>query len=89
MGERLIWTTPVLEEFIRLGNLTEDEEWVLRTRAKKWPRTKQAMERGFSLATLDRIIHRIKEKYDAVQPYSKILKPRTENSVTEKWMDEN
>ena len=66
--------------------LTEDEEKILRSRAKGWTRVKQSMEYGMSIATVDRIIKRLKLKYDACQKNSDILPPR-KFSIEELYMD--
>jgi len=70
------WNKILLEEFIRLGALTEDEEKIIRTRVAGWSRVQQAEELGMSLATIDRHIKNLKEIYDEVQRYSPLLPPR-------------
>lgn len=75
----VVWTSIVVEEFVSIGGLTEDEEKILRTRAKGWSRAKQAMTFGMSTRTVDRIIHRLNVKYDLAQPYSPLLPPRRKN----------
>lgn len=76
MTKEVIWTKIVLERFIEQANLSEDEEIVMRTREAGWSRTKQAMELNLSVSTIDRIISRLKLKYDEVQAYDPILPPR-------------
>lgn len=88
MAQQVPWNKIILEEFIRLGSLTKDEEEVMRTRVAGWSRVKQSMELGMSIAKIDRIINRLKAKYDHVQPYSPILPPRKQ-SAQETWMDNN
>lgn len=41
-----------------------------------------------SVSTVDKIIARLKTKYDAVQKYNPLLPPRR-TSKEEEWMDEN
>lgn len=77
MTNEVIWTKIVLERFIEQANLSEDEEIVIRTRAAGWSRIKQAMELNLSVSTIDRIISRLKRKYDEVQASDPILPPRT------------
>ena len=72
----IIWTKPILDEFIRLAIPTETEEKVLRTRIAGWSRVSQARELNMDLSTVDRIINTIRLKYDLVQPYSNILPAR-------------
>ena len=76
MTKEVIWTKIVLERFIEQANLSEDEEIVMRTRADGWSRTKQAMALNLSVSTIDRIISRLKRKYDEVQAYDPLLPPR-------------
>ena len=86
MAHQVPWNKIILEEFITLANLTEQEEWVMRTRVAGWSRTRQARELHISIETLDRLIRLLKCKYDKVQPYSPLLPPRR-FSAKETWMD--
>lgn len=86
MSKQVPWNKIILERFIDLGALTKDEEIIMRTRVAGWTRVQQSMELGMSLATVDRIIKRLKIKYDHVQRYDPILPPRKE-SVEETYMD--
>lgn len=86
MSKQVLWTNVILEEFIRLGALTEDEEKVLRTRVAGWAVSKQARELGMSESSVARIIRRLKVKYDRVQPYSDKL-PKRRHSAEETYMD--
>jgi DNA-binding NarL/FixJ family response regulator len=79
MTNEVIWTKIVLERFIELANLTQDEEIVIRTRVAGWSRVKQAMELNLSVSTIDRIISRLKRKYDEVQKFDPMLPPRKKN----------
>ena len=88
MSHQVVWTKVVLERFIEVGGLTKDEEMVMRTRAAGWTRVKQADHLGMSLPTIDRIIKRLKVKYDHAQKYDAILPPRKE-SASEIYMDKN
>ena len=88
MAKQVAWNKIILEEFISLASLSKEEEMVMRTRVAGWTRTKQCMEFNMSMSTLDRIIKRLKVKYDAVQKYSVILPPR-KFSVEETYMDEH
>ena len=88
MSRQVPWNLIILEEFIRIGALTEDEEAIMRTRVAGWTRTKQSMELHMSMSKIDKLISRLKVKYDNVQPYSPILPPRR-SSAAETYMDEN
>lgn len=82
MTNEVIWTKLVLERFIQLANLTEEEEIVIRTRAAGWSRVKQAMELNISISGIDRIISRLRKKYDEVQRLDPILPPRKPGQVS-------
>ena len=86
MSHQVPWSKVILEAFIEEACLSKDEEMVMRTRVAGWSRTEQSMKLGMSLATIDRIIARLKKKYDAAQKYSAILPPRKQ-SERELWQD--
>lgn len=65
-----------MDEFISLASLSEDEELIIRARAAGWSRVKMCHEFNMSLAAIDRIVSRLKRKYDSVQPYSDKLPMR-------------
>lgn len=88
MSHEVPWNKVIVEEFVKESLLTEQEEKVLRTRIAGWSRTKQSMELNISMSTLDRIIKRLKMKYDNVQKYNPILPPR-KSSVFENWLNDN
>lgn len=88
MSKQVPWNKVVLEEFISLAALTKEEEIIIRTRVAGWTRTRQALELGFSLSSVDRIIANLKRKYDDVQKYSAILPPR-KTSACETFLDEH
>lgn len=88
MAKQVPWNSVILEEFIRLALLTEDEEKIMRTRIAGWTRTKQSLEFGMSLSSIDRTINTLKHKYDDVQKYSTVL-PLRKRSACELYMDEN
>ena len=88
MSHQVIWTKLILDTFVEEANLTPEEKAVMVTRAAGWTRTKQMMEFNISASTLDRIIKRLKVKYDAAQKHSVILPPR-KASATELYMDEH
>lgn len=67
MAKQVPWNKFIVEEFVSLAMLTEEEEMVLRTRVAGWPITKQSMELGMSVSTVNRIIKRLKVKYDNLQ----------------------
>lgn len=79
MTNEVIWTKLVLERFIQLANLTEEEEIVIRTRAAGWSRVKQAMELNISISGIDRIISRLRKKY--TEQTQKVLDAIAQNKI--------
>lgn len=67
------WNRVIYNEFVSLSYLTPEEEKILQTRIAGWSQIKQCQDCNMSLATLNRKLKRIREKYDSVQPYSTIL----------------
>lgn len=86
MAHQVPWNKIIVETFIEEAMLTKDEEWILRTRVAGWSRTKHAVELNMSIANVDKIISRLKQKYDNVQKYNPLLPPR-KPSAQETWMD--
>lgn len=88
LARQVNWNKIILETFIEEALLTKDEEMIIRTRVAGWSRTKQSIELGLSLSSIDRLIKSCKLKYDNVQKYNPLLPPR-KSSAKEVWMDEN
>lgn len=88
MSKQVPWNKIILETFIEEAMLTKEEEMIMRTRVAGWSRTKQSLELGMSVSTVDRIIADLKRKYDNVQKYNPLLPPR-KASKEETWMDEH
>ena len=86
MAHQVPWNKIILETFIEQGCLTKDEEIIMRTRVAGWSRTKQSVELGLSVSTVDRLIKSCKVKYDNVSKYNPLLPPR-KYSKAEAWMD--
>lgn len=76
MSHQVIWTKLILETFIEDANLSKDEEIIMRTRAAGWTRTEQSMKLGMSVSMVDKLIARLKTKYDAAARYNPLLPPR-------------
>lgn len=82
MSKEVLWTREVYEEFVRLANLSELEAKVLKARVvDDWKIQRQALEFNVSPSTIDRVVSRLKVKYDACQKRSDILPPRNKKSV--------
>lgn len=89
MAHQVLWTDRLTESFIQRAALSEDEAYIMRTRARGYTVTQQALFLNKSTATVHRMISVLKKKYDAVQkeypeefPIRKVVK-------IEKFMDEN
>ena len=88
MSKQVPWNKIIVETFISEAMLTKDEEMILRTRVAGWSRTKQALELGMSISTVDKHIAMLKKKYDRVAKYNPLLPPRR-SSAQETWLDNN
>lgn len=89
MAHQVLWTDKLTEEFIRLAALSEDESYIMRTRARGYTVTQQALGLNKSESTIHRMIATLKKKYDAVQKENPNLFPKRKKSKIEKFMDEN
>lgn len=76
MAQQVPWDQQILEEFIRRALLSEEDQWLLRSRIGGMSRSQQAEHLGLSERSVDRRISRLKSKYDHVQPGSSGLPPR-------------
>lgn len=86
MAHQVLWNTIVLEEFSKLAGLSELEYEIMKTRMQGMTRVEQSLKFQISLASVDRIISRLKVKYDSVQKHSDVLPPRR-FSAKETYMD--
>ena len=76
----ILWNRIILDEFIRLAMPTELEIQVIKSRMAEQSRVQQSFNMSMSVSTVDAAIKSIRQKYDAVQPYSAILPPRKKNA---------
>ena len=79
MTKQVFWTKKVLEEFIKEGNLSKRQEYIIRTRVAGYTITKQASELNLSIDPVNKDIAQLKKLYDATQVNSDILPPRCKN----------
>ena len=86
MSHQVIWTRKILDAFIAEAALTSEESEIMETRVAGMTRTQQAFYFNTSVSRIDKIIARLKIKYDAAQKHSSILMPR-KNSAFETYMD--
>ena len=80
MAHEVEWTQLALEEFVALAALTKEEEAVMRLRVKGCSIVEQSLTLHMSTSKVSAITARLKDKYDAVQPYSTFLRPRMKKS---------
>lgn len=71
--DKVPWNRVILEEFISLAILTPEEEKLVRTRAAGWSQTRQCHALNVSLATITRMVRKLKNEYESVRKYSEIL----------------
>lgn len=81
MAHQVPWNSRILEEFIQEACLSDLEESIIRSRAAGRTRIQQSQEFNISISTLDKIIKRLKIKYDLVQKYSSILPARSDSNI--------
>ena len=81
MTKQILWTKPVLEAFIKEGNLNPRQEFIIRTRAKGYSIVKQAQELNLSVDQVNKEIAILKKLYDATQLHSNILPKRKKNKT--------
>lgn len=84
----ILWTRFILEEFIKEGCLTEDQEKIWRTRCAGYTVSEQAKMLQMSVSNVNKEIRKIKDKYDEVQKHNPHLPPRR-HSKQEDYMDNN
>lgn len=87
MAKQVLWTQQVLEAFIEKALLTEDEEFIMRTRCRGMTVVQQAMKLNKSESAVNKAISVIKLKYDAVQKEFPDLFPERKDSIAETYMD--
>lgn len=68
--DKVPWNPVIYKEFVSLCYLTKEEEKILKTRIAGWNQTAQIAALHISLATLNRRIRKLKDKYISVEKYS-------------------
>ena len=84
--KQVLWNRPLLDEFYRLAMLSDEEYMIMEGRLKGETITCMSMKYSMSESKINKMIARLKIKYDSVQPYSDILPPR-KSSAAETYMD--
>lgn len=85
--KQVAWTKDVLNNFIEMAMLSEEEIFIMETRIKGWTVTKQALELNKSESSVHRSINMLKKKYDRVQQEHPEMFPKRKSSVKETYMD--
>lgn len=86
MAKQICWTKKIVDTFIEEACLTKEEQDILRTRVAGLTISEQAEKFSISVGKVNRIIKRLKWKYDNVQKYCKDL-PLRKMSAAELYMD--
>ena len=86
MAKQICWNKKIVETFIEEACLTKEEQDILRTRVAGITISEQAEKFNISVGKINRIIKRLKCKYDNVQKYCKDLQVRKE-SADELYID--
>lgn len=86
MAKQICWTKKIVDTFIEEAYLTEEEQDILRTRVAGLTISEQAEKFNISIGKVNRIIKRLKWKYDNVQKYCQDL-PLRKESAAELYMD--
>lgn len=87
MAHQVPWTKEILENFIEYALLSDDEEFIMRSRCKGWTVTRQAMYLAKSESSVHTMIKTLKIKYDNVQKEHPDLFPERKFSCEETYMD--
>ena len=86
MAKQICWTKKIVETFIEWACLTKENQDILNTRVAGLTIYEQAEKFNISICKVNRIIKRLKWKYDNVQKYCKDL-PVCKESEAELYMD--
>lgn len=82
------WTKTLLDNFIEEGMLTEDEQFLMRTRCAGWSQIKQAEKLNISTSTVSNMVNKCKAKYDRLHEQFPERFPERRVSKVEEAMDE-
>lgn len=89
MSVQVPWNERILNDFIRLACLSEDEAYIMRTRAHGTPVSVQATALNLSESAVAKKIALLKRKYDKVQEEYPEKFPKRRRSARETWLDNN
>lgn len=89
MSKQVVWTEKTLNDFIKLGNLNSEDEFIMRSRCKGMTVIQQSQALHCSESRVAKRISEIKKIYDYTQTqHPDILLPR-KSSAKELYMDNN
>lgn len=86
MAKQVCWTKKIVETFIEEAYLTKEEQDMLSTRFAGLTISEQEDKFNISVGKVNRIIKRLKLKYDNVKKYCKYL-PVSKESAAELYMN--
>lgn len=87
MAHQVAWNKHIVEAFVKYGMLSNDEAFIVETRAKGWTVSKQAQYLNMSESAVHSKIALLKKKYDIVQKNVPDLLPPRKFSAKETYMD--
>ena len=89
MSHEVVWTERVEKFFAEKGNLTEHERKILHLRVMGLTRTqiKFYLDDGTEVWTIDRIVKKLKKRYDVVQKEYPDILPVRKECEQEAYMD--
>lgn len=87
MARQVNWNRHLYDRFCELAMLSDFEKKVLEYRIKGYSILEQAALCGCSDSTINRVVARLKEKYDHVQKLPGSDLPIRKDSEQERWMD--
>lgn len=87
MSKQVVWTEKTLNDFIRLGNLNEEDEFIMRSRCKGMTVIQQAEALHCSESRVAKRISQIKKVYDYTQKQHPDMLPPRKASAKELYMD--
>jgi len=87
MAHQVVWTKQLVERFIEDACLSEEESAILRSRCKNETISQQSLKFNMSESKINKIVARLKVKYDAlVREYPDVYPPR-KMSAKETYLD--
>lgn len=67
MAHQVEWNARIINDFIREACLSDDEAFIIKTRARGMSIVEQSLKLNKSVSTINRMINGLKIKYDNVQ----------------------